>query len=123
MTRAAGTGGWQGQGTLSSGHRVLSCPQQYRSGTTKAQKGQEVLAVLCVAAGIQMREVQCRASRHTHGTARAWCIHPTARIVTACARGQHPSGVQGTQVSDTAVRKELEKSQQGLPSLSLKSCI
>lgn len=35
-----------------------------------------------------MREVQCRASRHTHGTGRAWNTHATARIVTACARGQ-----------------------------------
>lgn len=34
---------------------------------------------------------------HTRGTARAWKTHPTARIVTACARGQLPSGVQGTQ--------------------------
>lgn len=109
MTRAAGTGSWQGQGTLSSGHRVLSCPQQHGSGTTEAQKGQEVLGVLCVAAGIQRREVQCRASRHTHGTARAWGTHPTARIVTACAQGQLPRGEQGTQVSDTAVRKELEE--------------
>lgn len=54
VARAARRGSWQQQGTMFTGYRVLSCPQQHESGAAERyKKGKKHWVCLCVIGGIE----------------------------------------------------------------------